>query len=93
MLAAFILHNHYQQGHVMLMYQSTFLQRIMCHTGVVQSIGLIGGIKWKDDGVPDIVDYGCYPVVTLAANDVFIEVHGTNLGKTLFYHVGKLEVE
>ena len=76
----------------MLMYQSTFLRRIMCHTGVVQSRGLIGGIKWKDDGVPDIVDYSCYPVVTLAAN-VFIEFHGTNLGKTLFYHVGKLEVE
>ena len=80
-----------QQGHVLLMYQSLALRKIMLHTGIVRSRGLTGGIEWKDDGVADHVDYGCYPAITLTDCGVFIEVHGTNLGTSLFYRVGKLE--
>ena len=82
-----------QQGHIMWMYQSTSLRKIMLHTGIVQSSGLSGGINWKDDGVADHVDYGCYPAVTLADTGVFIEIHGTNFGTSLFYRIGKLELE
>ena len=80
-----------QQGHIILMYQSTTLRKIMLHTGIIQARGLSGGIKWKDDMVADHVDYGCYPVVTLADTGIFIEVHGTNFGTSLFYRAGRLE--
>lgn len=80
-----------KHGHVMLMYQSTTLRKVMCHTGIVQSEGLSGRIEWKDNSVADHVDYGCYPAVTLADTGDFIELHGTNFGTSLFYRVGKLE--
>jgi hypothetical protein len=82
-----------RQGHVMWIYQSIALRKIMLHTGIVQSTGLSGGIDWKDDGVADHIDYGCYPAVTLTDTGIFVEIHGTNLGTSLFYRVGKLELE
>ena len=77
----------------MWMYQSTALQKIMLHTGIIQSTGLSGGIDWKDDGVADHIDYDCYPAVTLADTGTFIEIHGTNFGTFLFYHIGMLGLE
>ena len=53
------------------MYQSTALWKIMLHTGIIQSTGLSGRIDWKDDGVADHVDYGCYPTVSLTDTGIF----------------------
>ena len=82
-----------QQGQVMWMYQSIAGRKIMLRTGIIQSTGLSGGINWKDDGVADHIDYGCYPTVTLTDTGVFIEIHGTNFGTSLFYRVGMLGLE
>ena len=80
-----------KKGHVMIIFQSTVGRKLMCQTGVVQPRGMGEGVVWKDR-TAEHFDYGCYPSVTLADNNTFIELHGSNFGASLHYRVGEIQI-
>ena len=80
-----------KEGHVLIFFQSTMGRKLMCQSGIVQPRGMGEGIVWKDR-TAEHADYGCYPSVALADNDIFIELHGSNFGATLHYRIGEIQV-
>ena len=80
-----------KKGHVLIIFQSTMGRKLMCQSGAVQPRGMGEGIVWKDR-TAELIDYGCYPSVTLADDDTFIELHGSNLGPSLHYRIGEIQM-
>lgn len=80
-----------KKGHILIIFQSIMGRKLMCQSGVVQPRGMGEGIVWKDR-TAELIDYGCYPSVTLADNDTFIELHGSNFGASLHYRIGEIQI-
>lgn len=76
-----------KQGHVLMFHQSIAGRKLMCLCGVLQPGGLI---TWKERRAEHI-DYGCYPDVSLLDSGIFIELHGTNFGTSLYYRIGEIQ--